>query len=515
MKLVPAIALLFVTSFSYGQKLRFKVANYDKDTTVNLVRYFGKGLYYADTAEIKNGIVEFDGSKQKAGILALYLPDQKMMEFVYNNEEVNIECAYPDLMGTSKVKKSAENLIFHDYVRFMNTKHVQMENYNNQKKTYKKEDMEYKKLEKLTTAINEEVLAKQNEIIQNNPNTLVAKIVKMSMDVVIPEAPKDENGKVIDSMFRYKYYHNHYFDNFDFTDDRLVRTPIFHSKMAPYFSKESMFQHCDTILKYAFKLCDQMSDQSETYQYTVSYITSTYEQSKIMNMDKIFVEMADRYYCPPNDKGEPRAFWVPQASLDKICEKAETNRLLVFGKRPPNLILRDTTDSNWIDFYSLKSEYTVLYFWDPECGHCNKVTPKLQTLYEKKLKDRNVEVFAVGKAVDKDFQKWKDKIKKEGFTFINVAVTASMYKDAMDKTDNQRKLMEMLRYTTLESLNYQKTYDVFSTPRVFVLDKDKKIIAKSLSISQLEDFLDRMQNVKDPVKLFPVEEEDPEEREVH
>lgn len=515
MKSILVLALLLVTSFSFGQKIRFKLLNYDKDTTVNLVRYFGKGLYYADTAVIKNGMVEFDGAKQKAGILALYLPDQKLLEFIYNTEEVNIEATYPDLMGSSKIKKSEENLVFHDYVRYMNTKRAQMENYNKQKSTYKPDDLEFKRLDKLIKELNDEVLAKQEEIIQNNPGKLVSKIIRMSMDVVIPESPKDENGKVIDSMFRYNYYHAHYFDNFDFTDDRLVRTPIFHTKLAPYFAKESMFQHCDTILKYAVKLCDRLNEKSETFQYTVSYITSTFEQSKIMNMDKVFVRMVERYYCPMNAEGKPKAFWVPEESLKKICEKANTNSRLVYGSIPANLILKDTSDVEWRDFYSLKSEYTILYFWDPECGHCNKVTPKLQRLYAEKLKARNVEIFAVAKAVDSDFEKWKTKIKQEGYSFINVGVTASMFKDAMDKTDNQRKLMEMLRFTTLESLNYQQTYDVFSTPRVFVLDKDKKIIAKSLSVSQLEDFLDHLQHVKDPVKLFPLEDEDPEEREVH
>jgi hypothetical protein len=67
------------------------------------------------------------------------------------------------------------------------------------------------------------------------------------------------------------------------------------------------------------------------------------------------------------------------------------------------------------------------------------------------------------------------------------------------------------RYTTLESLNYQTTYDVFSTPRVFVLDKDKKIIAKSISLSQLEDFLDMMQGVKDAPKLFPPDPKEDDE----
>ena len=56
-------------------------------------------------------------------------------------------------------------------------------------------------------------------------------------------------------------------------------------------------------------------------------------------------------------------------------------------------------------------------------------------------------------------------------------------------------------------MNYQQTYDIFSTPKVFVLDKDKKIIAKSLTISQLEDMIDRIQGVKNVAKLFPPEDE--------
>ena len=66
------------------------------------------------------------------------------------------------------------------------------------------------------------------------------------------------------------------------------------------------------------------------------------------------------------------------------------------------------------------------------------------------------------------------------------------------------------KYTTVESIKYDDYYDVVTTPRVFVLDKDKKIIAKQLSISQLEDYLDNLQKVKNPVKIIP---EDPKEAE--
>jgi hypothetical protein len=96
-----------LTSIGFSQKLKFKVTG-QKDTTVHLIKYVGKGMYYADTAEMKNGIVEFNGAKQVPGILGLLLPGQKFFEFIYNNEEVQLETSLPDFAGNMKVKKSEE-----------------------------------------------------------------------------------------------------------------------------------------------------------------------------------------------------------------------------------------------------------------------------------------------------------------------------------------------------------------------------------------------------------------------
>ena len=514
MKILLVTALVCISSLSFAQKLKFKVSNHP-DTTVHLVRYLGKGLYYADTAEMKNGVVEFDGSKQKAGILALFLPDQKMLEFVYNDEEVSLETTYPNLLGTVKVKKSKENEIFHAYVNMINTERMKAQNFKDMRGKHEEGSDEYERLSKKINETTEGVVAYQQKIVDEHWDLLVARIVKMSMDIVIPDPPKDENGVITDSNFSFNYYRAHFFDNFDFNDDRLVRTPIFHNKLANYFARDMLIPHCDSVVKYAIDLCDRLPQKSQTFQYTVSWITSHYEKSKIMNMDKVFVKMAERYYCALDEEGNRKAFWVKKATLDKICEKAEVNHNLVFGMKPPNVILRDTTDVNWKDFYSLESEYTILYFWDPECGHCKKITPKLQTLYSKKFKERNIEIFAVGKAVGEDFEKWKAFIKKHNLEFINVAVTDKLYRDASDKSNNQAKLQELLKHTTIESLNYQQTYDIFTTPRVFVLDKDKKIIAKSLSVSQLENMMDRLQGKTDSEILFPAAEEDPEDSKMH
>ena len=229
-----------------------------------------------------------------------------------------------------------------------------------------------------------------------------------------------------------------------------------------------------------------------------------------MGMDKVYLEMLNRYYCTDNLEGESPAFWVGEDKFDDLCDNLKNKLRLTIGSKPFNLYLKDTSDQVWVDFYSLNSDYTILYFWDPECGHCKKTTPKLETLYKEKFKARNIEIFSVGKAIGDDFGKWKKFIRENKLTFINAAITDRLYTDAKETPEKFVPLYpgEPNKPTTLESLNYQNTYDIFSTPKVFLLDKDKKIIAKSISISQLEEMLDRLQGFEDLPKLFPP---DPEE----
>jgi len=80
-----------------------------------------------------------------------------------------------------------------------------------------------------------------------------------------------------------------------------------------------------------------------------------------------------------------------------------------------------------------------------------------------------------------------------------------------------KKYIEIYNGTgsSIDLANYQQTYDIYATPKVFVLDKDKKIIAKSLTISQLEDMLDKMQGKASLPKIFPPDEDDKENEQMH
>lgn len=497
------IGLIITANAVTSQELKFKIDGLP-DTTVHLVKYVGSKLYFADTTELKKGVATFDGSKHELGMMAFLLPGQQYFDFINNNEEVYIETSVPNFFDNIKVKKSKENKVFYNYIHFIKQNQEDNSVLIEQRNSLGDDETEAKeKLNNQIRATGERVKDYQKRLIAENEGTFVAKVVQMSMDVEIPEPPKNPDGSLVDSSFSYKYMRDHYFDNFDLKDDRILNTPVFQKKLEYYYSKEMLLQHPDTIVKYLSKVIDQIPDKSNTYRFVVSNVASYAEKSKVMGMDKAFNIFIDKYFCAPDKDGKPKAYWYDQEKLDELCKDTKIRLNLVQGVRPPNLILTDTTSKKWIDFYSLESDYTILYFWDPNCGHCKKETPKLQTLYEKKLKDRNVEVYAVGKATGDDFEDWKKFIREKELTFINVGVTQEVY----DKAKANPSAFQGV--TNSESLNYQQTYDIFSTPKLWILDKDKKIIGKGLGISQLEDYMDRIQGVEDSEKLIKADKKEP------
>ena len=251
-KFLLFLVIAFFSTSSFGQKLKFKVVGVP-DTTVHLIKYIGKKLSYADTAVMKNGLVEFDGAKQQSGIMGLLLPGQKFFEFIYNKEEIYLETNVKNFIQEMKVKKSEENKVFLAYVKYLDDQKIKANAFVEQRKAFKDGTPEYTELSEKINNVSKEVLAEQERIMKDHPDKLVSKIIYLSLEITIPEAPKGEDGKPLDTLFNYHYYFDHYFDHMDLKDDALLNTPMFGNKFDTYFSKSMMIQHWDTIIKYAFK----------------------------------------------------------------------------------------------------------------------------------------------------------------------------------------------------------------------------------------------------------------------
>ena len=491
------------------------------DTTIFLARYFGSKLFYADTAVSKDGVFEYEGSKHRGGLYAFLLPNGKPFDFIIDNEPIEMHIRdIEDPIGSINVKQSINNQLFFKYMNYMNKKRKESQGYGSLMTAPDASDADKEKYKAELSKINDDVVGMQQEIIKNHSDKFIGLMLDMTIDTKLPQNPRDEDGNITDSNFVYRYYIEHYWDNVDLKDFRTVNTPVFHNKLDKYFSMKGVMQIPDTVFHYAQELInktDILDQDNQVFYYIVHHITNKYETSQIMGMDRVFYYMAKNYYCPPNNL----AYWMPEESTTKVCDRAEKiGRTLVNNPSIP-LILADSTEKNWISTYDIDAKYTVLYFWDPNCGHCKKVTPKLQTLYDKKFKEREVEVYAIGKATGDEFKKWKEFIVKHELSFYNVGVTPKVYKAATDTANGQAALSELLRnHTTLQSLNYADTWDVYSTPRIFILDENKKIIYKQVSIGQLEEIIDKLTGHEADEKLFPLSDPEngdnpPEEDEAH
>ena len=115
------------------------------------------------------------------------------------------------------------------------------------------------------------------------------------------------------------------------------------------------------------------------------------------------------------------------------------------------------------DLHKVKGPFTALFFYDPDCGHCKTETPKVKEVIDA-YADKGVQVYAVCTEFDEDM--WKDFIiKQETESWINVI-------DLENKS------------------NFRGKYNIMGTPRLYLLDEKKKIIAKQIDSKALNEILE-------------------------
>jgi thiol-disulfide isomerase/thioredoxin len=463
------------------RRLEFTIKGGEMDT-IFLANYYGSKLYYNDTAvaDAKGRVIFARSKGYKAGVYAVVVPGPKYFEILVNEPLVVMETDTANLSERLVVKKSAENQVFLDYVRFINVQRKEAEGVNKEREATE-DPIKKSALRERLVGYEKAIKNYQLDLVAKNPGTFVALIVKMSMANEDHEVRRADGS--LDSAGTYYYYRAHFWDNTDLTDERILRTPVFQNKFDEYVGKV-VPQMPDTINVCADELIRRMDHGEELFKFAVHNITYKYETSDIMGMDAVFVHMAQTYYCPKN--GVPgRATWLTGEKLDKLCERARKQAPIIIGAKAKNIILTDTTEQKWVNLYTLPQEYVLVVFWDPHCGHCKKTLPDLYTQYKEKLRPLDVEVYSVAKATDSTlFADWKAFIRENKLDWLNVGLTWHVYSDAKQ---NSSKYIPKL--TTIESLNYADAWDVYSTPKIFLLDGERKIVGKQLTPDQMVDLI--------------------------
>lgn len=446
-----------------------------------LAFYSGDKQYVKDTVLIDaKGVATIKADTAlPGGIYLAVFPKlgNKYFEFIVNEPAFQLETDTNELSGNMKVTGSLENKLFYDDMKFLATIRKTSDSlealYKSTEDAAKKD-----KLKSELTKIQESVKNARLAIVKNNPSTFYASLLKAMRDPEVPETPKNDKGQPIDSAWQWRYYKTHYWDSIDLKDDRMLRTPVFHNKLKSYFTRtvvqipDSLNVACDDLL------IGKSDPKTDIFKYMLVYFLNTVANSKIMGMDASYVYLVKNYYA----KGY--ATWVDSAQLAKIVERGRILEPLLLGKRAQNISLHDTTQKKIVALNQVKAKYTVVCFWDPDCGHCKKEVPVLHDAYKAlKAKGVDVEVYAPSTVSPDEITKWVDFVKEKKLDWINVA--------------------DPYRIS-----NFRSEWDIQSTPQIYILDKDKMIKAKRLGAEQIEDFILQLEDPNHKPKKPFVEDED-------
>lgn len=442
-----------------------------KDTTCVLAHYFGSTQYITkDTARVDGaGNMVFEGKKAlPEGLFIVVTPKNRYIEFLMTaDQQFSFETDTADVIKNMKITGSKENEIFYGYQQQLGKLSEEAQALTMQKKQ-RSDAASMSLANKQLIDLQKQANEYRAKFLQDNPGTFAVKLLKATAEPDIPPAPKAANGRP-DSIWVFNYFKQHFWDDYDFADERFVRTPIMQRKIERYI-KELTVQVPDSLIKEADFLVNKAiaGKNKEIKYYTIYYITSQYEQPKVMGTDGLFVHMFEKYY-------KTGVMTVSDSStLKSIGERVATMKPNLIGKAFVPPVISDTLRRP-IAFQSVKADYTVVFFYSPTCGHCRESAPKLKKFVDD-YKGKGVEVVAI--AIDQSPEEWKKFIRE--FKLGN-AINGYDY--------------------TLRT-DYRKQYDVWTTPTVYVLEKDKKIIARKLPVEQIEDFVlfhKRQQAAKKPV----------------
>jgi thiol-disulfide isomerase/thioredoxin len=442
-----------------------------KNTKVYLGTNYGQNRVLADSAILNEASVGYFKGKEKLtpGIYFIVSPKYSILfEFLVDEGQQFKIIADTLSLVDYKIIGSKDNDIFSSYSKSMNqlgAQRNQLEQAYNSATTTSDSLKYLEALKKMDTSFKQE----RQKIITTAPNSMMRFFLDVLQRPELPAIPII-NG-MADSTYPFYYVKNHYWDNVVFNDNRLLRTPFFEAKLDEYF-KNYVSREPDSIIEEVQYMLTVAKTGKEIYPFLLFKFTNKYISPEFMGQDKVFLHLFQNFFS----KGD--TVLLNNDSKKAITERAYSIMANLIGNPAPPLNL-NTMDNKLFSLYNSPATYTFIAFWDPTCGHCKEEMPRVDSFYTKNWKQLGVQVIGVNTNV-KELASWKQFITEEHFDagWMHVYQTEAAFNAEITAG----------KPTTIRQL-----YDVFKTPTFYLLDKDKKIIAKNLTVDQFHDFLQAQQ----------------------
>jgi len=450
----------------YEIKITFKPF---KQQYIYLGHYFGKQYPIIDSALLnEKSEAVFEGpNKLPGGIYLVGYPDKTgYFEILVDDQQ-----RFSVIADSATVKdgiqfiNSPDNVLFNSYQQTMNAKGSAINNLKKQLSSARTA-ADSAKLNAEILKLDKDVLEYREGLIKNNRGTILTALLIAMREPILPEKLQYLKTKE-DSLAAYSYYKEHYWDGVNFYDGRLAYTTFFEDKLDKYFN-QVVAPHPDSVIKEMDWMLGYASINEEMQKLLLIKFVNRYLNQKYMWEDAVFVHLFEKYFSQKNYS------WLTEKGKKTITDRAYSLMANILGNPAEDIHLPDTS-GKMISLYQQPGDFTIVAFWDPLCGHCREVMPLVDSFYQAKWKLKKLKVFAVAKENDGNKADW--------LKFIHDHKLKDWTHVYYSNADNKARINAGIP-------GYSQLYDVLSFPTLYLLDKNKRIIAKKLTVQQIDEVLD-------------------------
>ncbi len=453
-KIVLVILIIFTSFNGFSQDtIKGKMKPVKDYSWVILYQLKGVHQKYIANATVADGKFELIIPKgNESGMYRILYDNKKNMylDFIYNHENVSLEFHpdYPSVLV--KFMQSDENKLYQNYLDditdgFNQLDSVQVNYFQSKMDSIDKnlQNFYHKKLiEVQLKQINYENLSNTklaNHFIRANNRYYAKNLIK-------------QTNQYLDTL------RSHYFDYIDFEDTKLEKSSFFMDRIIDYIT----YLHTS-------------NDVTQTNTLQKKAIDNVLSKIKRVDLKKDVMESLLFMYAQQENKEIVDFIFKDYYNkLPKQLQDMEFKLMIqdffktAIGQMAPQ-ISWDVYGEKY-DLYSLpKKDYYVVLFWSSSCSHCLKEVP----LFNAYLKDKkNISTLAIGLESKESQDNWKELT----FDFENI----------------KYHILGLGKWKS----TYSQDYGVTGTPSYYILDENKKIIAKPYDFKALKNFFDKEKSKK-------------------
>ncbi len=501
--------LIFFSSMAIHAQQVYTLNGTTKDmagTKVELLDFYGdKNRAVSSTTIDKTGLFQFPfNDDSPVGMYRLKFEKGRNVDVIYNRHDIELSISKPimqagrySLFEGIDVLSSGDNRLYYGFLRTLDLRRKRTILLNQLKLLYPPSEDKDKVSDQNTTGTPETETGSFygqigvelgnlhqgfegyiQELIDNNPDSYAGKIIKTMKTPVLNVDVSGAERKV--------WLKEHFWDSVDLSDATLLHSPVIPSKVFEYMSlynndrmgreeREMAFieavddilfkaQADERVFRVVLDIVTRRFEKSE-YELVLTYITENYNLSDSSCENSEAVVSADR-------AGELR-------------NKVETIRRMAVGNMAPDIDMPQQglfdlkvaegsvvpASGSQMKLSNISAEYTLVLFWASWCPHCPSLLSAVKDIYDE-YRDKGLEVLAI--SIDKERTAWQNAITKGQYRWIN--------------------------YSELNGWDGKaaKEYGVWSTPRMYLLDREKRIIAKPVTVEELKESIV-------PLKLAKIE----------